>query len=334
MPIFRHRVLGNLDYKICWPTTSSRRSHLLLLIAARCRSKLSVALLLTVFAGCLLLPLNFIAVSRLADRHQTAALPSENGGRHPPEVMSSWTAKLTGPEAERVSRLFARWRRELYSTCDGRLVAFSGEFVRMRSVIVDRKRWNSMRKGGEPIDDVMGQDSWVEYYRFGRGGFRLAGCRETSNITPSHSMPLFDSGNYINDWLTATEIEAEQIENEAEISHVTFAVMRDEYANIYHTMSDWVNVFLMTQFFHLDPTTVRILWMDSHPSGPLDAAWSVLFPGGVSRLSDLDPGRTLFQEMVWIVPGHRGPFEQHFAPRLALVEHFRRLVIILMDGPL
>jgi len=62
---------------------------------------------------------------------------------------------------------------------------------------------------------------------------------------------------------------------------LTVALTRREYANLYHTMSDWYNVFLLSRFFDAtsSPAAVSVLLIDSHPAGPLDHAWNVLFKG-------------------------------------------------------
>jgi hypothetical protein len=105
--------------------------------------------------------------------------------------------------------------------------------------------------------------------------------------------------------------------------HVTLTLTRYEYANLYHTMSDWYNVFLMTKFFNV--TKANVVLVDSHPAGPLDTAWTTLF-GDVTRLSGLNPWPTRFDDVVWVLPGNRGPLVQHAAPRLPLADQFRRSV--------
>lgn len=59
----------------------------------------------------------------------------------------------------------------------------------------------------------------------------------------------------------------------------TVALTRDEYANLYHSVSDWYNVFLLTQFFNVSSQLPHVLFVDAHPAGPLDSAWNVLFRG-------------------------------------------------------
>lgn len=62
------------------------------------------------------------------------------------------------------------------------------------------------------------------------------------------------------------------------IEQFTVAVTRNEYANVYHTVSDWYNVYLLTQFFNVTYAPC-VLLIDAHPAGPLDEAWNVLFRG-------------------------------------------------------
>ena len=46
--------------------------------------------------------------------------------------------------------------------------------------------------------------------------------------------------------------------------------------------------------------------------------------GGASRLADYDE-TIVFDDLVWSIPGHRGPLEHHYSPRLPLADQFRRL---------
>jgi len=66
--------------------------------------------------------------------------------------------------------------------------------------------------------------------------------------------------------------------NKAVVDKFTVALTRSEYANLYHTVSDWYNVFLLTQFFNVTQPA-HVLLVDAHPAGPLDDAWNVLFKG-------------------------------------------------------
>jgi hypothetical protein len=173
----------------------------------------------------------------------------------------------------------------------------------------------------------MNQEVDAEFYRLKRGCFRLDGC---TNHSVSSKMIKFEKDSYLNDWMESTVMTATSTADDGDVDDVrpttTIAIARDEYANLYHTASDWYNCFLMTKFFNIN-TERHVLFVDAHPSGPLDDVWNTLFGGGASRMSYFGPrSRILFKDLIWATPGHRGLFEQHFRQRLPLVEEFHRLV--------
>ena len=108
----------------------------------------------------------------------------------------------------------------------------------------------------------------------------------------------------------------------------TIAVQRYEYVNLYHTMTDWYNAFLVMQFFGRSPQQTIILIFDSHPYGSLDPVWPQLF-NATFRLSELPP-KTRFQRMVWNVVGYNSPMitERQNPP---LFEEFRSFFLSSFD---
>ena len=58
----------------------------------------------------------------------------------------------------------------------------------------------------------------------------------------------------------------------------TVALTRGEFANLYHTVAEWYNVYLLTQFFAVTEPP-HVLMIDAHPAASLDDAWNVLFTG-------------------------------------------------------
>ena len=57
----------------------------------------------------------------------------------------------------------------------------------------------------------------------------------------------------------------------------TIAVTRYEYANLFHTMTDWYNAFYVMKVFNKTPQDVKILLIDGHPKSQLDVTWNTLF---------------------------------------------------------
>jgi hypothetical protein len=85
------------------------------------------------------------------------------------------------------------------------------------------------------------------------------------------------------------------------ISQTTIAVRRQDYANIYHTITDLYTVYLLCRFIQRDPKTVSILFLDSHPKGDLDIFWSQLFHS-FTRLGRLQFASVLYTELIWSQP--------------------------------
>ena len=57
----------------------------------------------------------------------------------------------------------------------------------------------------------------------------------------------------------------------------TIAITRYEYVNMYHTMTEIYNAFLIMEFFNQTQSSTNILIVDGHPSGTLDDVWKTLF---------------------------------------------------------
>ena len=109
----------------------------------------------------------------------------------------------------------------------------------------------------------------------------------------------------------------------------TIAVQRYEYVNLYHTMTDWYNAFLVMQFFGRSPRQTNILIFDSHPYGSLDPVWPQLF-NATFRLSALPP-KTRFRRMVWNIVGYNSPMTIHPSPNPPLFEEFRSFFLSSFD---
>jgi len=109
----------------------------------------------------------------------------------------------------------------------------------------------------------------------------------------------------------------------------TIAVQRYEYVNLYHTMTDWYNAFLMMQFFGRTPQETNILIFDSHPYGSLDPVWPQLF-NSTFRLSAF-PSKTRFRRIIWSIVGYNSPMKIYISPNPPLLEEFRSFFLSSFD---
>ena len=212
------------------------------------------------------------------------------------------------------------------SLCAGRLVAYGRQFARLTNAVIDRRFCRSDREGGEPIDAVINQPESVEYYYVDRGCFRLA-CPSNSSVAGSRVDYAFAGAqNHLNAWLLGlqlTSVDAASSDVDSR-PRFTVAVTRYEYANLYHTMTDWYNAFLLLCFFNETSDSTDILFVDSHPRGALDPVWRRLFRR-TTRLSDLPSDRpTSFGQLVWGWLGYNSLMTVYQSlPTPPLVEEFR-----------
>lgn len=109
---------------------------------------------------------------------------------------------------------------------------------------------------------------------------------------PSGHLPsIFTS---INAWKSHDTVER--------INEPTIAVRRQDYVNIYHTITDLYTVYLLCRFFQYDPKSVRVLFVDAHPKGSLDLLWSEMFHsytrlGHLKNISSIE-----YRELIWSQP--------------------------------
>lgn len=201
------------------------------------------------------------------------------------------------------------------TSCEGRFTGYNNWFAKLDNVVID-PNYGRGRKGGENISEVMNQAESDEYYSLSFGFFRLP-CRAEVSYT-------FGSESHLNNWLKKLEYKSEILER-YEIPGFTIAVQRYEYVNMYHTMTDWFNTFLVTKVFKLSPENITILWIDGHPSGGLDSTWRHLF-GKVVRIGEISRP-IAFRSLIWGIVGYNSPLNEHGLPEVSYLVEFRQFFL-------
>ena len=214
--------------------------------------------------------------------------------------------------------------------------AYANEFVHLKHVIVDPSKYLG-QGGGKDVSKVLNQQESLEYYKLKPGSFALS-CK------PDKSYRLNVARNHINDYLHNTETIGKYIRHSSEDlstnsssstklirqPNFTIVVTRYEYANLYHTMTDWYNAYLMMNFFNKSSSQTNILIVDCHPSGTLDTTWSVIFNSSrrlKKEAGDLDT-KLLFPQMVWSILGYNSPmYVKSEMTSLPLVDDFRQFFL-------
>eukprot|EP00002_Diphylleia_rotans_P040975 TRINITY_DN9857_c0_g1_i1.p1 TRINITY_DN9857_c0_g1~~TRINITY_DN9857_c0_g1_i1.p1 ORF type:complete len:593 (-),score=109.08 TRINITY_DN9857_c0_g1_i1:347-2125(-) len=89
----------------------------------------------------------------------------------------------------------------------------------------------------------------------------------------------------------------------------TLLVQRYEYANLFHTTTDWLHALHAEALFGLSRNNTRALFLDAHAAGALDKPWSRFFPVSDAPIFLLHLRKRKIRSIcihnaVWVSPGY------------------------------
>ncbi|XP_060582274.1 uncharacterized protein LOC132738700, partial [Ruditapes philippinarum] len=203
--------------------------------------------------------------------------------------------------------------------CEKTFIGYNKDFAKLENVVIDPSKGKG-RRGGENVSDVLNQKEQDEYFVLEPGYFHVQ-CKKHENFN-------FTSRSHLNSLHDAVGIGAMPKYDEV-IPGWTVAVIRYEYVNLYHTMTDFYNTFLVAKVFNITQGHMTILWLDGHPWSGLDTTWETLF-GKVLRAGDIKKP-CLFEQMIWGIMGYHSPLTRHAAYSAPYLEEFRKYVLISHD---
>lgn len=114
------------------------------------------------------------------------------------------------------------------------------------------------------------------------------------------------------------------------------AIQRMEYANVYWTIIDLLDIFITTQRMAIQPEKLNIILMDAHPASPLNPFWSVLFQRLI-KLTDrifTESSDVVFENLVWRYPRENSPLLDSNLQSLEYIQPFRSFVLKRFGIPL
>ena len=196
---------------------------------------------------------------------------------------------------------------------------FAHSFVHLQNVLINPNRAKT-QKGGEELFQVIGQTIDEEDLKLQFGYFTI-NCK--FQMIPDYSIYLTEHAKY---WMQFVLAQNDSIQYSKTDNVLTVAVQPVEYANLYHAMTEWYNVFLVAYIFRKTTNCkINVLLLDGHPSSALDITWSVLF-GKVARAAFIGE-KTLYRNLIWGIPGMHSPMNDHKSKVLPMVESFRRFFL-------
>ncbi|XXQ35888.1 Glycosyltransferase 61 catalytic domain-containing protein [Plasmodiophora brassicae] len=212
--------------------------------------------------------------------------------------VSVWTE----PQTSTCGRLFANGFSDAVAECSpalrcSRNPTSLATLCVADDLVIDRS-FISVSAGGEPIEEVAGRDEAEEFPVYRKGALALSDAgscpaeRFDGNTFPHHlALMLSSIANGASDDV---------------LDGITLLVTRYEYANLYHTMTDWYNTFQAWMMAIGDAKRdgpLRIVFVDGHSSGALDKVWGALFGVEPVYISSL-PQRVRFRHAVFVPVGY------------------------------
>lgn len=193
------------------------------------------------------------------------------------------------------------------------------------NVVVD-PRLIDVSRGGEPMSEVIGRRDEDEFPVFKQGAFRV-GAQHVS--APNHQKVRIDGGvqskfmSINREWIDSFQIETSY--DDSMCTHVveepTLFLIRFEYANLFHTSTDWWNAYAVSQI--AGAGRAQVVFVDGHCQSPMDEAWERLF-SKVTYVKELAPG-TCFKRAIVVPPGYQAAISTGLTPTRPCDAHHRVL---------
>ncbi|KAK3601860.1 hypothetical protein CHS0354_041783 [Potamilus streckersoni] len=186
-----------------------------------------------------------------------------------------------------------KWWENPYEACDGNFVGYGHEFAWLKMATVDPAR---------------------------PGVFAIH-CNDWT--MPSYSFEYGKEYTHLISWMSF--LERAKWKTPESSGHpvddtVTFAVQRYESHNLYHTMTEWYNIYFLCRRFKIDMKKVNVLFTNYQPRGHMEDAWDTLFHN-ISFVKDLKQ-TTIYKHLIWNILSYESPLNFHWQHHLPWAKGF------------
>ena len=183
------------------------------------------------------------------------------------------------------------WLKNPYYACDVSFIGYGQMFAVLRYAHIDVKtRTFSIPCVG-----------YKPYYRFNEG-----------------SKP-----NILNAWMKNMSVY--EYSYSESVTTTTIAIFRKEPHNLFRSMCEWYNLFLVCKLLNLDPKQVSILFMDDRPPSLLEDLWYILF-GKITRYQYI-PMDNSYKTLIWNIFGYESPMNNQNLPSLPYLAEFQDFIL-------
>jgi hypothetical protein len=191
---------------------------------------------------------------------------------------------------------------------------------------LDGKAVSFAQRGGEALAAAQGQREEVEYPGFAPGWLAVGGgtcATETATgllpvgmaaTVPDHLPRCLGGVQLLLGHPCAAAAAAGA--GAGETPPLVLMIMRYEYVNMYHTLTDWFNAVDALAMVaagtvpggaSLRTRAVQVVFLDAHPAGSLDATWTALFGRRPLFLAEAVAQQLRMDHVVFVAPGYQSP---------------------------
>ena len=154
--------------------------------------------------------------------------------------------------------------------------------------------------GDEDIASVRWRTEAEEFPSYDAGAFTVD-CRQPQNPPPL-IWPIYR--DHLSKMFGALAYTPLPTTPQCEVVEEAVLLTRYEYANLYHTMTDWYNVYQAMHMLMSNPTaTPHVIFLDGHSKGSMDAAWPTLFSPHIRYVKSLTTPLCI-KHAVFVSPGY------------------------------
>ena len=172
-----------------------------------------------------------------------------------------------------------------------------------------------------------------EFFQLQRGFFTLYCDRDINQVKENLHQATIN--NVLSSWGLAVEVIIPWTPQLIGTTHSFntghyLAIQRVEYANVYWTVIDLMDIFITTQVVGIAPESLNIVLMDAHPPTSLDPFWSVVFSKLIKLGNDslfTNSSRVVFENLLWRYPRAYCPLLDRNVNTLKYVQPFREYVL-------
>lgn len=142
-----------------------------------------------------------------------------------------------------------------------------------------------MSKGGEDIGSVIGRNEEAELPSYSPGAFEIESPHEAIGdgrvVNPEMLDNIMPQGVVHTHTMRSLLLQLRLVPSAESIcsqwiEEPTLIVTRFEYANLFHTFTDWYSAYVTSRVAGL-PRRPRLIFVDGHCKSPMEEAWEALF---------------------------------------------------------